>query len=88
MRGTDRSGTITLGGTAQSLAVANDSRHGLRIQNISAGDLWINTTGANAAVAGTGSFKIASGATWDLTTSGPVSVIGATTGQQFSAVEF
>lgn len=35
--GTDRSGSITVGGTAQVLAAASPDRRGLNGQNISAG---------------------------------------------------
>ena len=39
---TSRSGTITLGGTAQSFMAANAARKGWFIQNNSTGDLWVH----------------------------------------------
>lgn len=39
---TDRSGTISAGGTAQQLAAANVDRHYLFILNLSTSVLWIN----------------------------------------------
>lgn len=86
---TDVSGTITAGGTAQTALAAQAGRKALQFQNISAGDLWYRFTGA-AAIAGTSSFKLASGAYWEsapgICPNGALSVIGATTGQQFSLV--
>ena len=85
--GTDRSGSITAGGTAQQLAAANTSRKSLTGQNISSGDLWINEIGGAAAVDTAGSFKIPSGATFKIGTSRAISIVGATTGQKWSATE-
>ena len=85
--GTNRSGTITTGGVAQSLAPANASRRSLAGMNISAGDLWINEIGGTAAVGAAGSYKIASGDTFEISTNRAVSIIGATTGQAFTATE-
>lgn len=85
--GTDRSGSITSGGTAQQLAAANTSRRGLTGQNISAGDLWINEIGGTAAADTAGSYKIASGDTFSIATNRAISIIGATTGQKFTATE-
>lgn len=86
--GTDRSGAITTGGTAQPLAAANTARRGLTGQNISSGDLWINEIGGTAAADTAGSYKVASGSTFEVNTSRAVSIVGATTGQKFSATEF
>lgn len=85
--GTSRSGTVTSGGTAQTLAAANASRRGLTGQNISAGDLWINENGGAAAVAGSDSWLVEPGATFRVSTNEAVSIIGATTGQKFTATE-
>lgn len=86
---TDRSGTITAGGTAQTLASANTSRKYLLIQNVSAGDLWINFT--TAAIAGQPSFKLASGDSFvqegTFVSTEAISIFGATSGQAFSAKE-
>lgn len=87
---TDRSGTITLGGTAQTAMAANTARKGFWIQNQSTGDLWINSLAT--AVADSPSMKIAAGALYENPPSGvpvgAVSIIGATTGQKFAAREW
>lgn len=85
--GTDRSGTITTGGTAQQLAAANTSRVSLTGQNISSGDLWISENGANAAPNAAGSYKISSGQAFSVGTSRAISIYGATTAQAFTATE-
>lgn len=85
--GTGRSGTITLGGTAQQLAAANASRKLLRGQNISTGDLWINENSGTAAANGTDAYLVSAGATFSVDTNEAVSIVGATTGQAFTATE-
>ncbi|MNK27666.1 hypothetical protein D3C87_460280 [compost metagenome] len=89
---TDRSGTITTGGTSQTLMAANPARRGWRIQNISTGDLWFNDLGGAAAVATPGSFKIAPGGYFETSFGGisttAIRIVGATTGQGFSASEW
>lgn len=84
---TDRSGTITAGGTAQVLAAANPSRVFLKGQNISTSDLWINETGGTAAVNAAGSYVIGARGTFSISTSRSISIYGATTGQAFTATE-
>lgn len=86
---TDRSGTITLGGTAQTLMAANATRKYLLIENVSNKNLWFNfTTTAvqdqpsclllpNAAFVMEGAFV----------STEAISVIGATTGKSFTAKE-
>lgn len=86
--GTDRSGSITIGGTAQALAAANTSRVGLKGQNISTGDLWVNEIGGTAAADTAGSYKIPSGSSFAVSTTRAISIIGATTGQKFTATEY
>jgi len=85
--GTDRSGSITTGGTAQQMAAANSARKSLKGQNISAGDLWINEIGGNAAVDAAGSYKVTAGSAFSVATNRAVSIIGATTGQKWTATE-
>ena len=84
------SGSITLGGTAQNAMAANSSRVGFMIQNISAGDLWINTL--TTAVADQPSIKVAPGQLYEtpltMPCTGAVSIIGATTGQKFVGREW
>lgn len=87
----NRSGTVTLGGTAQQLMAANLVRRGFMLQNISAGPLWINELGATA-VQGQPSIQVAAGATYtsppNATSPAAVSIIGATTAQAFVAREW
>jgi hypothetical protein len=86
---TDRSGSITTGGTAQQLAAANATRKYLLIQNISAGDLWLNFT--TTAVSDQPSIKLTPGSSFSMegsyVSTEAVSVIGATTGQKFTSKE-
>jgi len=85
----DRSGTITLGGTAQQLMAANPVRRGFSIQNTSAGTLYFNVTNGSAS---TSSKQIAAGATYQSPTCGctgyAISIYGATTSQTFVADEY
>jgi hypothetical protein len=86
----DRSGTITLGGTAQNAMAANTARQGFWVQNNSTGDLWINTLAT--AIVGQPSLRIPAGALYETPVggvgTGAVSIIGATTAQAFSAREW
>ena len=86
----NRSGTITAGGTAQQLAALNASRRGFFIQNNSTGDLWFSLVGT--AVQSQPSFKIVAGALYESPygggATGAISIIGATTAQAFSAMEY
>lgn len=87
---TDRSGTIATGGTAQVLMAANSQRRGYWVQNVSSGDLWINALGP--AVANQPSILIPPRALYEVDASTvpttEISIIGATTGQAFSAREW
>lgn len=49
---TDRSGTITLGATAQNAAPVNATRNYLLFQNTSDTDMWVNVAGTAAVGAG------------------------------------
>lgn len=87
---TDRSGTLTTGGTAQQAAAANAARTYLVVENPSATeDLWFNL-GATA-VAGQPSVLLPPGAAWEnpphFRPTGLVSVIAATTGHAFVVKE-
>lgn len=86
--GTDRSSTIGTGGTAQALAAANAARTRLTGQNISSADLWINEGGGTAAADTVGSYRVPAGATFSVETTHAVSIVGATTGQKFTAREW
>lgn len=85
---TDKSGTITTGGTAQVLSAANTSRNGFWIRNLSGEVLWIQF--GSTAVAGTPSLPIYPNEYWEApavpTTA--LSVYGATTGSAWSAREW
>jgi hypothetical protein len=96
---TDRSGSITLGNTAQTLAAVNANRNRIMIVNpataasqgiATSESLFINFTSA-AVVNGVGSIELTPGGSFD-NAAGPVStelisVIAATTGHCFTAKE-
>ena len=85
----DRSGTITIGGTAQQLMAANPVRRGFSIQNISAGTLYFNITNGIASLS---SKQLQPGALYECPIAGctsyAISIYGATTGQTFVAEEY
>ena len=86
---TDRSGSLTLGGTAQSLAGANATRKYFLFVNQSAGNMWLNfTTTAtqdqpSILIVPNGSLVMESG----FVSTEAISVIGATTSQKWTAKE-
>jgi hypothetical protein len=86
---TDRSGTITSGGTAQSLMGANVTRKYLLIQNTGDKNLWFNFT--TTAVQDQPSCKLPPNAAFVLEGSfistEAISIIGPTTGKSFTAKE-
>ena len=88
---TDRSGTIAAGATAQQAAAANAARIGWAVQNLHASaDLWVSTLAA--AVPSQPSIRLAAGALYESPPgaqgSGAISIVGAITGQPFSAREW
>lgn len=87
---TDRSGTITTGGTAQQVMAASANRRYLFFQNVSEIDLWINY-GATNAVANQPSIKVGPDGSMVLEGSSisgeRVSVFGTTTGAAYTAKE-
>jgi len=87
----DRSGSITSGGTAQSLMAQNLSRVDGIFQNQSTGDLWLRWDGTNAA-ATQPAFWAPAGFACNLSDLGisteAVTIYGATTGQAFAAREW
>lgn len=87
---TDKSGTITAGGTAQNAIASNAARKGFEIQNQSSGNLWFSTLAA--AVTSQPSVLLPPGALYETplggSGTGALSVIGATTGQAFAAREW
>lgn len=87
---TDRSGTITTGGTAQNAMAANASRKYARITNpISATEsLWVNDSGT--ATAASPSEELLPGDQYEtngFAPTGAISVIAATTSHAFTARE-
>lgn len=87
---TDCSGTITAGGTAQTLVAANTGRQYLFIQNVDASeDLWFNYT--TAATADKPSIRLAPRESYEssggFVSTELVSVIAATTGHKYTAKE-
>ena len=87
---TNRSGTITAGGTAQELLASSTTRYGLSLLNLSAGDIWLSFFGPAAASAP--AIRIAAGALYETPPTcyprAAVSIFGATTGQAFTAFEW
>jgi len=88
---TDRSGTITTGGTAQQAAAANATRKYLFIQNPSGsgGTLWFSTLAT--AVAASPSIELPAGASYEnpphFCPTGAVSVIHGTTNAKYTVRE-
>ncbi len=87
---TDRSGTITTGGTAQQMMAGNASRRYLVIQNLDAiEDLWFNFT--TTAVASEPSLKLAAGQAFSMdgsfVSTEAVSVIAATNAHAWASKE-
>lgn len=94
---TDRSGTITAGGTAQTIMNANAARKGWMIQNIdetNLEELGVRSTGTAALLAaGTFTLSPSAGAGYpggmmQGVDSGAISVVAATTGHKFTAIEW
>lgn len=86
---TNRSGTITTGGTSQQIMAANASRRYLMIQNVSDTVMWCNFT--TAAVLDQPSFQLVPGATFLMEASSvsteAIQCIGSVTGKSFTAKE-
>ncbi len=86
---TDHSGTITTGGSAQSLMGSNSNRKYLVIQNTGNKDLWFNFT--TTAVQDQPSFKLPPNGAFVMENSfvstEAISIIGPTTGKSFTAKE-
>lgn len=93
----DRSGVLTAANTAQQIMAANTARRGYRIQNndlTKNEPLYICTTGA-AVIGGQSSLVLAAfggpgfpGGSIDGQGSGAISIIGATLGHEFYAIEW
>lgn len=84
---TDGSGTIASGGASQQIFAANTSRKYFFFENVSSGDLWINF--GVAAVINQPSIKVLANGSFVMEASyvsdQAINVIGATTGQAFTA---
>lgn len=87
---TDKSGTITSGGNAQTAIAANTARVGYSIQNTSTGELWFS--GVGTAAVGGSSMRLLPGGYYEspanAKTTAAISIYGATTGQSFAAREW
>lgn len=84
----DKSGSITAGGTAQTLAPANPYRDHMFIGNPNAsGSLWVNDLGGTAAANGAGSTEIPPGDIVQTRSRNAISIIHATTSATFTAGE-
>lgn len=94
----NRSGSITSGGSAQSLMGAPSPatpRKGWSLYNSSAGDLYVNDVGGTASTSDGLSYKVVPGAmlainpqSTESVSQSSISIIGATTGQTFVAREW
>jgi len=87
---TNRSGTITAGGVAQTLAAINLARRHFFLQNLDrTNSLWVNFT--TTAVASQPSIELTPGAVFSMdsgfVSTELISVIGPLTGQAFAAKE-
>lgn len=82
---TNVSGVIATGGVSQVFAAANSCLHGLFVINNSGGSLWINDV--TAATMTYTSIELKAGDYFQLPygTDHEISIIGATTGQSFTA---
>lgn len=84
--GTDRSGSVTAGGTAQLIANTNTNRRGLTFQNTSDTEMRVTENGS-AATATTG-YLVAPGGRISISTNRAISMFCATTGKTFAATEW
>ncbi len=86
---TDRSGSITTGGSSQVLAPANSVRKFFMVQNLSDVDMWISFTGP-ASIGGGSYLVAANGGAYETSTWVPltqITIFCSTTGKTFSALE-
>ncbi|GEM_PF-5675776 len=84
--GTDRSGSVTTGGTAQLIANTNANRRGLTFQNTSDTEMRITENGSAATA--TNGYQVAPGGRISISTNRAISMFCATTGKTFAATEF
>jgi hypothetical protein len=89
---TDRSGAITLGGTAQSLMAANAARKGWSFQNKSSADMYFNDLGGTASATANNATYLPAGAYYESEPGGAsvqaISIFCATTNASFAAKEW
>ena len=84
----DLSGTITTGGTAQTLVAANEGRDHVFIGNPNAsGSLWVNDLGGTAAANGAGATEIIPGQTVQTRSRMAITILHGTTSSKFTAGE-
>lgn len=84
---TDRSLSVTLGGTAQNIVASNTARRSLLVQNPSSEieSIFVNPTGA--ATSAGDSIELAPGGSITLATTQAISVLAATTSHKVIAKE-
>lgn len=86
----DRSGTVAAGAVSQLLMARNSDRFYFFFQNLSLGDLWLNHT-SSAQIGVAGNIRVGPCAVFALegsyVSAEPWYVIGATSGQAFTAKE-
>jgi hypothetical protein len=87
---TDHSGSLAVGGAAQTIMPANNYRSYWRLQNQSQAEIWWNDIGP-AVVGQPGSYRLGPGAMRETPVGGagifPLSAVSATSGVQFSAMD-
>ena len=83
--GINLGGSISAAATSQSITPRNFYRRGIRFQNTSDTDMWVNQHGSPAAV-GVG-FKIAPGVMIDLITQEGITVFCTGLGKTFAATD-
>ncbi len=88
---TKHNGVIVAGGVDQVLMPVNPNRESWMLENLSSGVLWFHDIGGPAAADTIGSYSLQPGAVYRSPKNGAsiseIHIIGATTGQKFSAVE-
>lgn len=82
--GSRKTGTITAANTSQSVAAENANRLALVLQNTSDTVMYVNQDGAAAT---TSDFKVSPGEYFKATTSNEVTIICASAGKTFAAIE-
>lgn len=83
--GTDRSGSINVGGTRQQVAAANANRRGLTFQNTSDTEMRVTENGVNATA--TTGYQVSAGGRFTASTNRAIDVFCATAGKTYACTE-